>query len=325
MELFQVLWDDQSKLFLEFKKNEEEKQKFLPEKIKRLTIQFEISKFLKQELYHNNPPYLIAIKKLYHSSESLSFSIELDEMVNCNDLQIKISRLTIFLYSGQRFEYYLTENFKISDIWINEDCYDGFKYEDLTLKRSVTTKFTQKKVFQELKMSFHEIKEKRTIIYEKSKIEKITREDSLLSLISESNKTLSRIEQEIKKLSLSFQSAPHNNVQYLPSAPIAQRSELGIVRIKSPSKLTPIEGQISSSKLMVIKEMKSIFKTKMGANSSFNIKDFLKPLTEEELKTIMLDDEELEKKEEEAIKNQINRFKKQQEKELRLENLKSPK
>ena len=44
MELFQVFWDDHNKLFLQFKKNEEEKTQFLPDKIKRLTLQFEISK-----------------------------------------------------------------------------------------------------------------------------------------------------------------------------------------------------------------------------------------------------------------------------------------
>ncbi len=326
MELFQVFWDDQSKLFLEFNKDKEEKQLFIQEKIKRLIIQFEISKFLEQKLHHNQPPYLIAIKKLYHSSESLSFSIELDEMMNNDELQIKILRLTIFLYSGQRFEYSFKENFNLSDIWINENCYDGFKYEDLRSRRNVNCKFTQEKVFQEIKTSFHEIKEKRTLIYEKSKLEKFHKEDSLLSLISESNKTLSRIEQEIKSLSLSLQHGPQNNIQYIPSIPVKQRSESGIIRIKKkPIKPTLIQGQMSSSKLMVIREMKSIFQTNAEKHSEFNIKDILKPLTEEELKKILLDDEELKKKEEEAIQTQIKRFKKQKKKEIQLENLKTPK
>jgi len=49
MELFQIFWDDQNKLFLEFKKNKEEKQLFLDENIKRLNLQFEI---LKQEIFY---------------------------------------------------------------------------------------------------------------------------------------------------------------------------------------------------------------------------------------------------------------------------------
>ena len=44
MEMFQIFWDDNNKLFLEFKKNEEEQLLFLPEKIKRLTLHFEIIK-----------------------------------------------------------------------------------------------------------------------------------------------------------------------------------------------------------------------------------------------------------------------------------------
>ena len=49
MELFQIFWDDHNKLFLEFKKNEEEQLVFLPDKIKRLIVQFEISK---QEIFN---------------------------------------------------------------------------------------------------------------------------------------------------------------------------------------------------------------------------------------------------------------------------------
>ena len=106
MELFQIFWDDGHKLFLEFKKNEEEQLLFLPETIKRLTLQFEISN---QAIFHKQPPYLISIKRLYHSTESLSFSIELDELVNIDELQIKILRVTIFLSSDQRFQYYFEE------------------------------------------------------------------------------------------------------------------------------------------------------------------------------------------------------------------------
>jgi hypothetical protein len=319
MELFQVFWDDQNKLFLEFKKNEKEQLLFLPEKIKRLTLRFELSK---QETHRKDPPYLISIKKLYHSSKSLSFTIELDELVRTEDLQIKILRLTIFLYSGQRIEYLFAESFDISDIWVNEDCYDGFEFEDLNSKKKSKSKITQEKLFQEIKTNFQENKEHRTLIYQKSKIEESSREESLISLISEGNKTLRRIEQALQNLSLAI---PNNPIQYIPPIRNTGRSELAIERIKIPAKPSMIQGQMSSGKLMVIKEMKTLFKKNIEKNSNFNIKDILKPLTEEELKLITLNDEELLKKEEKSIKNQIKRLKKQQKEKLNLEDLNPPK
>lgn len=321
MELFQVFWDDRNKLFLEFKKDKGEQLLFLPEKIKRLTMQFEISK---QELPHNQPPYLIAIKRLYHSSETLSFSIELDELKNTEGLHIKILRLSIFLFSGQRFQYYFEESFKISDIWVNDDCYNGFEFEDLQSKRRIKGKITQEKIFQEIKTSIHENTEKRTLLYRKSKIEKSSEEDSLALLISEGNKTLKRIEQALQNLSFSFQNTSHNTIQYIPSVPNRRGSEPGIERIKLPTGSALIQGQISSSKLMVIKEMKSIFKENVEQNSEFTIQGILKPLSEEELNAMRPSDEDLKKKEEEAIKNQIRRLKKQEDKEIHLENLKPP-
>jgi len=321
MELFQVFWGDHNKLFLEFKKNEEEQLLFLPEKIKRLTMQFEISK---QEHYHNHPPYLVAIKRLYHSSETLSFSIELDELMNTEGLQIKILRLSIFLYSGQRFQYYFEESFNISDIWVKDDCYNGFEFEDLQSKRRTKGKITQEKIFQEIKTCIHENTEKRTLVYQKSKIEKSSEEDSLALLISEGNKTLKSIEQALQNLSLSFQNTSHSTIQYIPSVSNRRGSEPGIERIKLPTRPALMQGQISSSKLMVIKEMKSIFKENLEQNSEFTIQGILKPLSEEELNAMRPSDEDLKKKEEEAIKNQIRRLKKQEDKEIYLENLKPP-
>jgi len=325
MELFHVFWDEQSKLFLEFKKDEKEKQLILPNKIKRLTLQFEIFRFLKQEIYYRDPPYLIAVKKIYHSAESLSFSFELDELKNFDDLQIKILKITIFLYSGQRFEYHITQNFKITDISINEDCYSGLEYENLKLAKNVKNKVTYEKKIQKIKTIIHESIEKQTVIYENNQFEKLSEDSSLISLISESNKTLRRIEQELKTLSSSMSQMPQNYSQFIPSVPMRRSSESGIERIKRPTKPVYIQGQMPSSKLMVIKEMKSIFRNNLENNSDFNIKEILKPLAEEELNLMILDDEELAKKEEIAIQNQFKRLKEQHKKEIQLENLKQPK
>lgn len=324
MELIQIFWDDQNNLFLDLNKDQKERQLFLPETIKRVTIQFEISKFLNQKSHLKEPPYLIAIKKLYHSTESLSFSFELDELTNFDELQIKILRISIYLFSSQRFEYYFKESFKMSDIGVNEDCYLGLEYENLELTKSVKRTVSQKKIFQDIETIIHESIEKQTFIYEKSNFESPSKDDSLVSLISESNKTLKRIEQELKNLSSSIHHLPSNNLQYFPPNPVRRTTESGIERIRVPSKPVLIQGQISSSKLMVIKEMKSIFKSNVENNSDFNIKDILKPLSEEELESMMLDDEVLAERETIAIKNQIERLKKNDEYKIQIENLKPP-
>ena len=260
MELIQIFWDDQNNLFLDLNKDGKERQLFLPETIKRLTIQFEISKFLNQKSHPKEPPYLIAIKKLYHSTETLSFSLELDELTNFDELQIKILRISIYLFSNQRFEYRFKESFKMSEIGVNEDCYLGLEYENLELTKSVKSTMSQNKIFQGIETIIHESIEKQTFIYEKSKFESPSKNSSLVSLISESNKTLMRIEQELKNLSSSIHHLPSNNLQYLPSNPIRRTNESGIERINISTKPVLIQGQISSSKLMVINEMKAIFK-----------------------------------------------------------------
>jgi hypothetical protein len=71
--------------------------------------------------------------------------------------------------------------------------------------------------------------------------------------------------------------------------------------------------------------MKSVFKKSFEKNNGFSIKDILKPMSDEELKIITLDEEVLKKKEEEAIKNQIKRLEKQNEKQISIKNLKKPK
>ena len=100
MELFQVFWDDQKNIFLEFEKDDEEQVLFLPEKIIRVNFQFEMSKIAQHEIYYKQSPTLISIKKFYHATSRLGFSIELDEIQGFSDVQIKILRLTFFLNSG---------------------------------------------------------------------------------------------------------------------------------------------------------------------------------------------------------------------------------
>jgi len=324
MELFQILWDDQKRLFLEFKKNEEEKQLFLPENIKRLNLQFEI---LKKEIFYKEPPYLISIKKLFHSKEALSFAIDLDLISPLENLQIKILRLVIFLYSGQRIEYSFEETFKMSEISINEDCYLGFETETLDPHKNLKGTFTQERIYEEIKTEYTKYKQKRTVIYGKKGVGATPKNHSLISMISESNKSLKNIEEQLKNLAVILKNGSFTNQHYLPAPPGIKRShDIGIERIKQPSsKDGLIQNGVSSAKILVIKEMKSVFKESIEKNNEFSIKDILKPMSDEELKSLILDEKQLEEKEEEAIKNQIKRLEKDKKKELSLEKLKKPK
>ena len=326
MELFQVFWDDQKKLFLEFEKNDEEQVLFLPEKISRLNVQFEISKIVKQDIYYKQTPSLVSIKKIYHSTEYLGCSIELDEIHGFSDIQIKILRLTIYLYSGQRIEYTFSEKFNVSDIWVNDDCYAGFQFVDLSLPKNQRKKFTRERVVQATKTDFNQKKEEKTVIYEKRSIESIPTDQSVISMMNESNKTLKNIEKHLASLALTLQNMPTNPISYGPPSGVPQRIPgMGIERIKGPDVQSLIQGRGSSAKLLVIKEMKTIFRETTEKNSGFSIKDILKPMDEKELQAITLSEEELIKKEEESIKNQIKRFKKQQEEKIKLTQLKEPK
>ncbi|GAG94465.1 unnamed protein product, partial [marine sediment metagenome] len=233
MELFQVFWDDQKKLFLEFEKNDEEQVLFLPEKINRLNIQFEISKIVKQEICYKESPSLVSIKKIYHSNEFLGFSIELDEIQGYIDIQIKILRLTIYLYSGQRIEYTFSEKFNVSDIWVNDDCYAGFQFIDLSINKNQRKKVTQERVVQAIKTDFNERKEERTVIYEKNSIESIPMDQSVISMMNESNKTLKNIEHHLATLAITLQNMPVNPISYGPPSRIPHRIPgPGIERIK---------------------------------------------------------------------------------------------
>lgn len=332
MELFQVFWDDQRKLFLEFKKNDEEQVQFLPDKIKRLNFQFEVSKIVRQEIYYKQSPSLVSIKKIYHSNELLCFTIELDEIQGYTDIQIKVLKLTIYLYSGHRIEYIFSEKFNILDIGINDDCYDGFQFIDLSLGKGQKRKITQERVVQSIKTDYNQNKEERTIIYEKNSIESVSADQSVISMMKESNETLKNIELYLKNLTLTMQNMPVSPISYGPPVRTPQRiSGHGIERIKRSELPSLIQSRGSSAKLLVIKEMKTKFREITEKNKGFSVTDILKPMNEDELKAILLSDEELKKKEEIAINNQIKRFIKKQEqqdqkeKKIKLRKLNKPK
>jgi len=328
MELFQAFWDDQQKLFLEFVKNNEEREIFTPQKIKYLNIHFKISQILTQDILNKQPPIIISIKRIYHSNECLSFPIELDDFRNVNGLQITILRLIIYLKSGHRIEYVFTEKLNLSDLWVNEDCYSNYNFEDLSSKNRFKQTITNERLYEEIQKGSGSNKEKKTLIVEKQKIENIVESDSLTEMIKENNDTLKIIANELKNLTTVIKSLSFNGpTQILPPGPPIRRSnESGIERIKRPpSSLSLIQEENSSAKVLVIKEMKEKFIKVIEKNNGFSIKEILKPMSEDELKMLMVDEKTLKKKEEQAIKNQIERLKKEQGTISSLENLKEPK
>ncbi|MHA1491083.1 MAG: hypothetical protein ACTSRI_15725 [Promethearchaeota archaeon] len=326
MELFQVNWDDKMNLFFEFKKNKEEKCAFIPETVKSVNLRFEIIKIARRESYHKQMPSLISIKNLYFSEETILFSINLDELSDPDDLEIKIIHLTIILYSGRREEIPIDEKFKISEICFNEDYYTDFIKNDSKINSQTKNSITQERIYHEKTIDREKNKEKSTYIYEKNKIVNDTYNDSnkdqMMSMIYESNERLKKVEQELKNLNLSLKQKSFNDINYMPSSPIIKRKQVpGFERIKK----TPRKANKSSQKILFLKELKAIIKTNTMDNKQFNFRDILKPMSEIEFKKITLNNEELEKIEEIAINNEIKRTKKTQVEILCLENLKKPK
>lgn len=328
MELFQVFWDDQKKLFLEFEKDSEEQLIFLPNKIKYLNIHFEIFKVIDKDLLSIQPPLIISIKKIYHSNVCLSFSIDLDEFKNAQDLQIQITRLVVFLKSGHRIEYTLTENFNLSDLWVNDDCYSGYNLEDLNKKNRYKQKITKERLYEQIQRDLTNNQEKKTLIIEKQSIENSMENNSFIEIIRENNETLKVIADELKNLTAVLKNVAFGNLNqnFLPPRLSTLSSgESPIERRKfPPSKPMLTQEGTSSAKVLVIKEMKEIFNKNIEKNMSFNVKDILKPLTEDEIKQVTLNEEELKKRENIAIENQIKRFNKEQGKLVSLSDLKEP-
>ncbi|MFX1287859.1 MAG: hypothetical protein ACFFFY_04780, partial [Promethearchaeota archaeon] len=231
-----------------------------------------------------------------------------------------------YLYSGERIEYTFSEKFNASDIWVNEDCYAGFQFIDLSLRKKQRKKVTQERVVQATRTDFNQKKEEKTVIYQKSSIESIPMDNSVISMMNESNKTLKNIEKHLASLALTLQNMPINPLSYSPPSGTPQRIPgPAIERVKGSEIQSLIQSQNSSAKLLVIKEMKKIFRESIEKHNGFSIKDILKPMDEKELQSITLSEEELIKKKEESINNQIKRFKKLEKEKIKLEQLKEPK
>jgi len=320
MELFQVYWDDQRNLFLELKKDLLENQLFLPGTIKSINLKYEISKLNRRELYQTNQPNLISVKAFYFFNEFIAFSIDMSEINNIDSLQIKVLKITIILYSGKKIEYSFSRTFILSEICINEECYAKFSYEEIKAENKADNSFLHEKIYQALETDLKNKKEKSTFIYEKKSIKNNLNQEFLATLVGNNTEAINNIVEQLKELNLTLKGMSLNNVGYISpglsqSGPPKRISDWNT----NPNLSDPRLARKAPGKLPFLTELKEVMKDKK------TFQNYLKPLSEEELKDITLNDEEIEEKQELTIQRQIKRLENEQPKEILIKGLKTPK
>jgi len=309
MELFQLFWDDQKNLFLQFKKNEEEKLQILPETIKRANLRFEI---YRQKACLKNPPSLICIKKFHFFKDFIVFSIELDEIFDLKGLEIKILHLTILLSCNRRIEISICRKFEMSEIYINKDFCFEFDYENSETDIEFISSLKQEKICHEHETDYRNNKEKNVYIYEKNRLKISSQNDILMSKVRENNEKLKLIEDQLREVNNTLKKMSLDNSNYVPQGPTPRGPpQRGIERIKKVYEIGP------KLALRPLRDMYFLPELKVLMNDSEKFKHYLKPMSKEELNEITLDDNELKKK-------QMDFFNRQKEKN-NLENLKVPK
>jgi hypothetical protein len=116
MQLLQLCWEDQNRLLFKFQKDQEDMERLLPDNIKSMNIKFELLKVHDRAPNIIQEPFLLSIKDFHFSANIIAFSIELDKLNDIENLKIKIIRLTIFYYSGEREEIFINRSFQLSEI-----------------------------------------------------------------------------------------------------------------------------------------------------------------------------------------------------------------
>ena len=318
MELFQVFWDDRRNLFLEFKKNEEDKLYFVLENIKRLNLKYQLSRVDRKDAYNKEMPILVSIKNFLISEDFMAFSIDLDLLMPQEDLEIKFVNLTVFFYSGEKIEVSINEVYEISDICINEE-FDTLNFQNRLETEERASFITQERVYQEVSKDFQNNREKTTSVYEKNQIKNPSNVLPYISTIHENSERLRNMELYLKDISETLKHMKFNGVGFGPSG-LSSQEGMSIKRIKR----VPVKNLTSTARLSFLPELKEVFSSSIENNGNFNFREILKPMEEDELKMIVLDDEVLEKKELEAISRQLEKSEKENSSQIKLEDLKKP-
>ncbi len=229
MELIQINWDENENLFLKFGKNEEEKRSILPENVKYINLQYNISRVNDNHYSSKSLPVLTSIKNPYYSENEIGLAIELDEIYNYNDLQIELMNLTIIFNSGKRNQLNIREKFPLSEIFINDACYLGFVNN--SLKNKVNTEITIKEeksiTIKTSKPNYNKFSEDSEIPGESISIT-ISREEynewrkikgnkswsSIMYIIREAFNRLNNVDQELKEANAALREIALKNADH---------------------------------------------------------------------------------------------------------------
>lgn len=126
MELAQVNWDDQSKLFLKFQKGTEDRPLIHSSSVKSVNLRYSFLKGKNRDACVSSEPCLIAVNDIRFTDTEVGVAVELDEMPNVDDVRIKIEELTILLKSGDKLIVDINETYPLAEILVNDACYLDF-------------------------------------------------------------------------------------------------------------------------------------------------------------------------------------------------------
>jgi hypothetical protein len=148
MQILQLCWDesDQNSLLFKFKKEKTEENEIIEENVEKVQIKFELLK--KHELSPQiiQEPFLISIKDIFFSAHMLAFSVKLDKLNDLEDLQIKVIRLTIFYYSGQREDIFINRTYQLTEISYDDGQFIETTEEEIIYEKKTTYSYRKKSV-----------------------------------------------------------------------------------------------------------------------------------------------------------------------------------
>lgn len=143
MQLLQLCWEDQNRLLFKFQKDRDECQRLLPDTVKSMNLKFELLKVNERAPNIIQQPFLMSIKNIHFSANLFAFSIELDKLNDIENLKIKIIRLTIFYYSGDRDEIFINKSFQLSEIMYDDG--ESFEVMEEEVVYETKTRYSYKK------------------------------------------------------------------------------------------------------------------------------------------------------------------------------------
>ena len=317
MYLNQVAWESQNDLVLEFKnRNEEDPKLNNPEDIKRLNLKYELCKKNDPSRGANAYPILVSVKDFHVIKGAMAFSINLDKIIDPDELQISITKLTIIYNSGKKKAILINKRYWMSDIGRDEDFYTDFytahnkEDEDLGESNSIT----QEEVYKEVETDIKNNQKRERIIYKRNhtQISNSASNSQMTELLKENNQRLENVEKALNNLAQTLKNlgdiklnhSGSSNSPSLPPPPSPNSSQMKKSKTRSSSK-KPIASfpkrkrknlAPKNSKMAFLGELKEVLNSSKQKSGDFNIRDVLKPMSDDELKKVTLQEEELEKR-----------------------------